>query len=223
MLNQNITTNLTYGHSYKITCSSVYSRPVVGLNIYADNFNLKTFSNATTIKLLESTSTNCSDSFGNATLVFNFTINDPRLASMKTLSCEAIKDEPLLYPFILNSSTIINVTMDIPPGIYILFPQIQIAQLSGSNVTVICPTDDLSPFWFYSSPNNSYYIDNSDQNYVIDGKYSLTILNINQTKNGLFACGYIPANNSFKAYFAYSLTVEGKLFIMNSQNSFSSF
>ena len=170
LLNQNITTNLTYQHKYKVTCSAVNSRPSVGLGIFGDNINFEKLSNVTAIMLLpESISTIQSDSLSNTTLVYNITFNDPSLVSINTLRCDTSAGSFLLLNnlhYLLNKTYVFDVKLNVPSGNLILFPQISIAQLSGSNITFFCLANDSSPIWNYYSLDGTqmFQINNSQPN-----------------------------------------------------------
>ena len=199
--------NLTYGNSYKLCCSASNSHPGgVFLNIFANNINLNEYSNSS-VEILNS-SVHCDPSLiCTSILELNLTFNDPLLFTINTFSCNAIS---WTAPYNINITDVVNVRFErLPPQIINFSLKIPIAFVRGSIEKLLCLANDTSPFWLYSPDGNqSFYIDYSNPNFLNDFG-SLYIINIDQTKNGLFACGYISSNNSFTAYTTYDLFVEG--------------
>ena len=114
-MNQNLSTNLTYGNTYLFTCLALNSRPAVSLTIFAGNINLNKFSNSS-VQILNSSSLCDSNMNCSTILILNVTFNDPSLSLISYLSCNA---ENTTNIYNLNTTATLNVTMNIPPEIKI--------------------------------------------------------------------------------------------------------
>ena len=207
LTNQLSVTNLTYGNTYQIACVALNSRPFVTLSIFANSINLNTFSN-TTVSILQSYAQCDSNMVCTSGLSLSLTINDQSLKAINTLTCNALNST---VPYTLNTSIFTNVRVFVPPTVIIYSTEIPIARISGSSVVLPCNSTNPSTFWTYSNDAvNLFLIDNSAPTvYNISAQQTLTIMNIGQSNNGLYACGYSPSLTSFTAYITYKLFVEG--------------
>ena len=105
-------TNLTIGNTYQITCIAENSRPSVTLGLYADYINLLSLGDSTISNLI--TNSQCdSNQLCTTGLILNLTLNDVRLQTIKTLSCQALNTT---FPYNLNASLSLNLNVFAPAG-----------------------------------------------------------------------------------------------------------